>query len=147
MYTRRSSKLRKGSMGGSHRSPHTNDDSIHGMWEKRNRTALRKSKVPDTVVNSDEESVCDIIDIINGAQNDKRLAKEDKEVDDEELDFSDEDSHSISSSVASGPSVLQSSSARKARLSQDLCSACRKLHLKAKKMKAPIIDKLLDNGE
>lgn len=147
MYTRRSSKLTKGSMGGSQRSPHPNDDSIHGMWEKRHSTALRKSKVTDNVVNTDEESVCDIIDIINGTHNAKRLAKEGEEVDDEGLDSSDEDRHSVSSSVASGPSVLQSSSARKGRPSQGLCSACWKLYHKAKKMKAPIIDKLLDNGE
>ncbi|KAF7660918.1 hypothetical protein LDENG_00272710 [Lucifuga dentata] len=50
-----------------------------------------------------------------------------------------------SSSIVSGPTLSYLGSPVKLTPSESLCSACRKLHQKAKKMKAPIKDKLLDN--
>lgn len=89
----------------------------------------------------------DILDII-GTQEEKHVGEEDggKAVDtaDKELDDLDEDRVSVCSSTASGPSFYHSTS-RKGRPSQNLCLACQKLYQKAKKIKTPAINKLLDN--
>lgn len=130
MYPRRSSRSTKGSKQKAQRSPSPKKDVPHRPGGKR----LRK----------------DIIDLIDSSYDED---KEDEEnvhlVLDNGVYNSDDDDGCDSdiSSVASGPSVLCKSFARKVRPSQPLCSACQKLFQKAKKMKAPIKNKLLDNGE
>lgn len=125
MYPRHSSRSTKASKQKSQRSSSPNKDVPHRLGGKR----LRK----------------DIIDLIDSTYVAEDVDKKDEE--NVQVVVEDDDCYSETSSVASGPSVLCKSSARKVRPSQCLCSACLKLYQKAKKMKAPIKNKLLDNGE
>ncbi|XP_075954189.1 uncharacterized protein LOC142956466 isoform X1 [Anarhichas minor] len=152
MYPRRSSRPPKASKRSPQRSPSPNEEVIQRRWRgKRQRTGLREAEADDNLVNTDkEEEDRDIIDVINSTLQARRVAEEDEvkfvEVTDEGVDDSDEDCVSVTSSIASGPSVLHNSvSPKKLRPPQGLCSACKTLYQKAKKMKAPIKSKLLDN--
>ncbi|XP_045907224.1 uncharacterized protein si:ch211-227n13.3 isoform X2 [Micropterus dolomieu] len=150
MFRRRSSRLPKISKKSPERSPSPNEEVIQRRLKgKRHRTGLKKAEASDSVVNTDDGRVRDILDIINSTHDAKLVAEEDEvkfvEVADKGVDVSDEDSVSVTSSIASGPSLLYNGASKKPRPSQGLCSACRKLYQKAKKMKAPIKNKLLDN--
>ena len=117
---------------------------------KRPKRGPKKSKVDDSIGDTDEASDRDILDIISGTNAARRVAKEEErfvKVTDEGVAESDEDRYSVASSVASGPSLLHNTTAKKRRPWKGECSACRKLYQKAKRMKAPIKNKLLDNGE
>lgn len=117
---------------------------------KRPKRGPKKSKVDDSIGDTDEASDRDILDIISGTNAARRVAKEEErfvKVTDEGVAESDEDRYSVTSSVASGPSLLHNTTAKKRRPWKGECSACRKLYQKAKRMKAPIKNKLLDNGE
>lgn len=145
MYPRRSSRSTKASKERPQRSPSPDEEVIHRRSRgKRQRTGLRKTKADDSVVDTDEGRVRDIIDVINSTHDAKYVAKEDEE---KLLELADEDCYSITSSTAPGPSVLHNTTVKKLRPSQSMCSACWKLYQKAKKMKAPMKNKLLDNGE
>lgn len=147
MYPRRSSSSAKSSKKRPQRSPSTKKDIPLKSRDKRQKTGLKKTEVDNSIADADEGRARDIIDIIDSSHDDKNVAKEKKEglVEqvDEELDHSDEDFHPSSSS--SGPHVLRRSTAK--RPSQGMCLVCQKLYQKAKKMKAPIKNKLFDNGE
>lgn len=139
MYPRRSVRLSKGSKEEFQESPIPNEESHHHQWTKKQKRTLRKTKVDDSGANTADETDQDILDIIDEGWC--------AAVADEGVDFSDEDCDSLADSISSGPSALHSSTAKKQRSSQGLCSACWNLYQKAKKMKSPIKDKLLDNGE
>lgn len=148
MYPRGSSRPPKASKRSPQRSPSPVEEVIQRRLRgKRQRSGLRKTEAADSVVNTDEGRERDIIDIINTTHDAQRVAEDDEvkfvEVADKGVDESDEDCASVTSSVASGPSILL----KKPKKQTPLCSACRKLYQKAKKMKAPIKNKLLDNGE
>lgn len=149
MYPRRSCRLRKGSKEEFQESPRPNEESSPPKWAKNRKRTLRETKVDDSGANTDDEAAQDILDIINCAHQ-KRVDIDEgwrAGVADEGVDFSDEDRDSVTSSISSGPSARHGSTAKKQRSSQGLCSACRNLYQKAKKMKAPVKNKLLDNGE
>lgn len=151
MYPSRSSRLTNASKKRRQRSPSPNEEVSHyRLRGKRQRTGLRRTKHDDSVVNTNEERVADIIDLIDRTHDAYHVAKKDEEkfaeVADEGGDNCDEDCCSVASSTASGPSVLHIATANKLRPLQGVCSACWKLYQKAKKMKAPIRNKLLDNG-
>ncbi|XP_054452495.1 uncharacterized protein si:ch211-227n13.3 isoform X2 [Anoplopoma fimbria] len=151
MYPKSSSRLPKASKKRPQRSPSPNEEVIkRKLRGKRQKAGLRETEADDNLVNTDEKKDQDIIDIINSTRDARRAAEEAEvkfvEVTDEGVDDSDEDCGSVTSSIASGPSVLHNSvSPKKLRPSQGLCSACKTLFQKAKKMKAPIKNKLLDN--
>ncbi|KAM6919599.1 uncharacterized protein PEZ65_011691 isoform 2-T2 [Lycodopsis pacificus] len=152
MYPRHSSRQPKASKRSPQRSPSPNEEVIQRRWRgKRQRTGLRETEADDNLVNTDEEEDRDIIDVINGTLQARRVAEEDEvqfaEVTDKGVDDSGDDCVSVTSSIASGPSVRQNSvSPKTLRPPQVLCSACKTLYYqKAKKMKAPIKSKLLDN--
>ncbi|TMS10058.1 hypothetical protein E3U43_002717 [Larimichthys crocea] len=152
MYPRRSSRLSKGSTKSPKRSPSPNKDVIQRKLSgKRPKAGQRKTKAVNNIVDADEGNIRDLIDIINSPNDVKHVAEEEEEdggellkVVDEGVDYSDEDS--VISSVASGPSLKWRPSPKKHRPLQGVCSACRKLYQKAKKMKAPLKNKLLDNN-
>lgn len=149
MYPRRSFNLSKGSKEEFLESPSPNEESSHRQSTKKQKRTLRKTKVDDSGANTADETDQDILDIIDCAQQ-KHVNIEEgwcAAVADEGVDFSEEDCDSLTSSISSGPSALHSSTDRKQSSSQGLCSACWNLYQKAKKMKSPIKDKLLDNGE
>ncbi|TKS65976.1 hypothetical protein D9C73_000032 [Collichthys lucidus] len=144
MYPRRSSRPSKGSTKSRKRSPSPNKDVTQRMLSgKRPKAGQRKTKGVNNIGN-----VRDLIDIINSTNDAKHVAEEEDggkllKLVDEGLDCSDEDSVT---SVASGPSLKWRPSPKKHRPLQGVCSACRKLYQKAKKMKAPLKNKLLDNN-
>ncbi|XP_028328914.1 uncharacterized protein LOC114479441 isoform X2 [Gouania willdenowi] len=95
----------------------------------------------------DDSFHTDPVDLINSSHtfhwDVKKAGGESVEVTSDKLDKSNEDDGASGcSSIHSGPSCL---SPQKQRLSQFLCMNCHKLYQKAKKTKAPIKDKLLDN--
>ncbi|XP_059200837.1 uncharacterized protein si:ch211-227n13.3 isoform X2 [Centropristis striata] len=115
------------------------------MKSKTQSRGLRKTTAGGSV-DTYERSSRDVLDIIN---DEKDVNEEDDEgalveVADEGLDQSDEDCCSVSS-VASGPSLRLFFSPQKAARTSCLCSACKTLYQKAKRMKAPLRNKLLDN--
>ncbi|KAM7378889.1 hypothetical protein PAMP_004481 [Pampus punctatissimus] len=142
MYTRRSSRLRNASK----QSQSPNEDVVQRQPRSKRRKRRQREADNDSV-NTDEESGHDIIDLINRKHDAVCVTVEDDgkfvEVADKGVDESDEDCHSDNSSIVSGPSMLQINRPEKLRPSQGLCSACQKLHQKAKKTR--IKDKLLDN--
>ncbi|XP_068427196.1 uncharacterized protein si:ch211-227n13.3 isoform X2 [Clinocottus analis] len=147
MYPRRSSRLPKASKRSPQRSCSPSEDVIQRKRRnKRRRTALRETEAHDDIVDADETKDRDIIDIINS----ECVAEEEEimcvEVADDGVDDSDDDCVSVTSSFASGPSFLHNSvSPKKLRPSQGLCLACKTVYQKARKIKAPIKNKLLDN--
>ncbi|GLD51375.1 uncharacterized protein AKAME5_000444600 [Lates japonicus] len=149
MYPRRSSRLPQASKKSPQRSPSPNEEVIQRKLRGKRRGAWqRKTKADEGVVNTDKRSKRDIIDIINDTR-DASVAEKDEgkfvAIADKGVDESDDDCCSVNSSIASGPSLLPHTSPRKQRPAQGLCSACQKLYQRAKKMKAPIKNKLLDN--
>ncbi|KAA8587447.1 uncharacterized protein si:ch211-227n13.3 isoform X2 [Etheostoma spectabile] len=149
MYHQRPSRLPKASKNNPQRSPSPNEEVIQRkLKSKRQRTGPRKIEAGDNIVNTDEGKDRDIIDIINSTHDGKDVEEyegKSVEVVDEGVDESDEDCCSVSSSVASGPSFLRNASPKKPRPSQGLCSDCQNLYRKAKKIKAPMKSKLLNN--
>lgn len=143
MYTRHSSRLSRSAKRSLQRSPSPDEDLV-----QRRVRSKRQRRTEATEVNTGKR---DIIDIIDDTQDEKLASAEDGlktvDIDDKGLDDSNEDCASVTSSVASGPSIFHHSTLSDGRPQQDLCSACRKLFQRAKRMKAPIKNKLLDNGE
>ncbi|XP_029381236.1 uncharacterized protein LOC115058068 [Echeneis naucrates] len=139
--SRCSSKLSTAPKKSPQRSPSPDEGVIQRkLRSKRWRNRSRKTDGGNSVFNADNGSSGGIaVD----AQ-DAPVAEEDEygfiKITDKGVDDSDEDS--VTSSIASGPSVLYNTMSRKQRPPQ--CSACQKLYQRAKKMKAPIKSKLLD---
>ncbi|KAM8850536.1 uncharacterized protein AB9W97_021677 isoform 2-T3 [Spinachia spinachia] len=113
----------------------------------RHRTRLRETDA-DTLERKD----LDIIDIINSSTDARRVEEEEEEegqfveVTDGGVDEFEEDCDSVTSSIASGPSLRHSSvSPQAVKPSQGLCSACKTLYQKTNK-KAPLKKQLLDNN-
>ena len=154
MYSRRSTRLTRAQKRSPQRSPSPYEETINRRLRgKRQWTGQRRTESGEDVVKTDEGSNSDIISIISITPDAKRVNEEDKgtviEISDDGLEESDEDTGSGGSSIASGPSILYHSTTttKTQRPSQDLCSACKMLYQKAKRMKAPIKNKLLENGE
>ncbi|KAF3699000.1 hypothetical protein EXN66_Car014687 [Channa argus] len=144
MYTRRSSRQPKGPKKSPERNPSPDEDVIQRKFKgKRQGTALRKSKGADGIENTDGRN-CDIIEFIDTTHEAELVVEEDEgrfvEVADKGVDESDEDCVSVTSSIASGPSLSYHSTSSQVR-----CSACQKLYQKARRMKATTKNKLLDN--
>ncbi|KAM6990661.1 uncharacterized protein LKV04_010075 [Tautogolabrus adspersus] len=152
MYSRRSSRTPKPSRKILQRSPSPNEEVIQRrcLSKRQRKTGPKKTKASDSVVKTNKRRDGDILDIINSTHGAKSVTEEDEgnlvEVTDKGVDESDEDCGSVNSSIVSGPSIFFEVSPKKERPSQNLCSTCQKMYQKAKKMKAPIKDKLLDNN-
>ncbi|XP_042353746.1 uncharacterized protein si:ch211-227n13.3 isoform X2 [Plectropomus leopardus] len=145
MYPKRSSRLSEASRKSVQRSPSPNEDVIQRrVRAKRQRTGLERTREDDSVV-TDEGKDRDIIDIINSTHDAKEEDEGFVKVADEGVYESDDDRHSVTSSIASGPSLLHHASPKTLRSSRVLCSACKTVQQRAKRMKAPIKDKLFNN--
>lgn len=141
MYTRRSSRLAKAS---EERNSSPDEQIIQRKFRgKRQGTSLRKSKGGGGLVDTDGRD-CDFIGFINSTHESELILEKAKgnfvNVADKGVDESDEDCGSVNSSIASGPSLSLHSTPSPVR-----CSACQKLFQKARRMKAPVKNKLLDN--
>ncbi|CAJ1071621.1 uncharacterized protein si:ch211-227n13.3 isoform X2 [Xyrichtys novacula] len=123
-----------------------NEEEIQRKTNCR-RQRRSKRKKSDSEVNTDERWGCDILDLINRTHEANSVTEEDEGAvtADKEVEEFDEDCLSDDCSIVSGPSILFKASPIKESQSQSLCSACQKLYLNAKRMKEPIVDKLLDN--
>lgn len=150
MRTRQSARVQNSSKKNAQESPSPNKGVIQRRVRSRRHPTWLK-EADDGEVNTDEGSSLDIIDLINSTHDEEHVTVEDDgkfvEVPDKGVDESDEDCGSDNSSIVSGPSFLQLNSPKKPKPLYGLCQACRKLNQKAKKMKAPIKDKVLDNGK
>lgn len=100
------------------------------------RMGLKK----DDGCTSDSDDEKDLLSLINGSRGDA------VELVDNGLDASDEGLASDRCSVVSGPSVVLLTPSKKPKPPVALCSGCRQLYQKAERTKAPIKNKLLDNG-
>ncbi|KAK5859668.1 hypothetical protein PBY51_021205 [Eleginops maclovinus] len=145
-----SSLLKRGPKKRGQRSPSPNEEFImHKSKAKRQRKGLKKTETSGSKVHADEWRDRDILDIINSRHQAKGVGKEEEERfvegTDEGVDDSDEDCISVASSIVSGPSLPPNAFPRKQLLSQGLCKTCRSLFTKAKKLKRPMKDKLLEN--
>nr|XP_020479759.1 uncharacterized protein LOC109974090 isoform X2 [Monopterus albus]XP_020479760.1 uncharacterized protein LOC109974090 isoform X2 [Monopterus albus] len=143
MAPQRSSRISKKSH---QRSPRPAEEVTQRLTGKREKMRLRETKAGGSRVNTHKGRNCDILDMIDSTHEAECVTKEDEgkcvEVTDKGLDEPTEDSDSVNSSTASGPSF--SYHAKDLRLTQQLCSACQKLYQKSRKMKKPIKSKLLD---
>lgn len=123
------------------------DQQVNAVAKKRAGT--KKSKAHNRADNTICEGGRDVIDSINNVYK-AQTASTAHEVNAVVVHRggcdSDEDSHSVSS-LASGPSALPDTTEKNLRPPSAMCSACRTLHQRAKRMKVPIKDKLSDKGE
>lgn len=126
----------------SKRNPSSDKDVFQRRLEGKRQ---RRTRSVDGLVNA-QETGHDIIDIINSTHEAEHVAMEDGatfvEIADKGVDESDDDCHSVPSSVASGPSLSYYT-----RPTQEWCSSCQELYQKARGLKAVIKNKVLDNGE
>lgn len=140
MNPKRTSKRLKSSK---HRdSQSSGEESIQRKVKgQRQQKGCKKGKSVDKGVSADEQRTSDLIDIIDcdhqGENDGSFLA----EVPDEGVEQAEDDEVS-DTSVASGPTLPHNLSAEP----RILCSACCKLYQKAKRIKAPLKDKLLDTN-
>ncbi|XP_035525938.1 uncharacterized protein si:ch211-227n13.3 [Morone saxatilis] len=142
MSPRRSSRLTKASKKSPQRSPSPNEEVTQGrLGGKRQRIGLRKTKASDSA--GSDRDIIDIIDSTDDAEHVEEDEGQFVEVADEGVEESDD--QSVTSSIASGPSLRHNDTPKTARPSQGVCSACRKLYQKAKKIKTPLKNKLSDN--
>ncbi|XP_041659269.1 uncharacterized protein si:ch211-227n13.3 isoform X2 [Cheilinus undulatus] len=149
MFPRRSSRPPKPSQR-FQRSTSPNEEVIKrkSASKRQRKMGLKNSKADNIAVKTDDRRDRDILDVIDRTHKTKDVKEDDEEkiveVPDAGVDESDED-YSDNCSVVSGPSVFFEVGPEKEKPSQSLCSACQKLYQKAKKMKAPLKNKLLDN--
>lgn len=113
----------------------------------RRRARSKKNQDQNGVIDTNEDRARDLLDIIDTSE--AQDVSTEQEVHSEGAGGvcdSDEDRLSVSS-ISSGPSAPRHTSGRTPESSPTLCSVCHKLHQKAKRMKKPMKDKQLDNGE
>lgn len=109
------------------------------------RSSLKKTQVDGCEAGSDQDSKSDMISISD--EEGVERSRSPVEPADTEEDGSNEACWSECSSVASGPSSRHDAALKEPASSQAVCSICHKLYQKARRMRAPIKDKLLDKGE
>lgn len=149
MPLRRSTSSTRPSEKASQKSP--NPKQKVGIRRTKGETKSARSKrseAQNDVVDTNVDGARDLIDIID--TNEAQHASTEQENHAEEAHRggaeSDEDRLSVSS-LSSGPSFPYYTTNKNPKSSPTMCSVCHKLHQKAKRMKKPIKDKLLDNGE
>ncbi|XP_069020545.1 uncharacterized protein [Embiotoca jacksoni] len=147
MYRRRASRLPKASKQSPQRSVLPNEEVTRRKGKGQRPTAsLRRAEPGD----ADQGEQRDILDIINSAHEAERGAQKDHgesvRVPDSALDESDDDGGgSLCSGRASDCVLPHDVTPQKQRPAQDLCPSCRRLYQRAKRIKAPIKNRLLDN--
>lgn len=98
-------------------------------------------------VDSDHFQEWDLIDLINSTSNAEYVSQGRAEIPDPHgVDQSQEVCGSEGCSRASGPLFHHHDTAQKPKPVHNLCPACHKLYQTVKRHRAPIKDKLLDNG-
>ncbi|CAL9689056.1 unnamed protein product [Knipowitschia caucasica] len=132
MNSKLNSKKRKTSK--SPNNPSSSEDFIKGRERGKRQQKRSKTVQCCNTHEVNKRSIDDLLDLIDRRQDDLSV-----EVADEGVDCSDDDQVSVSS-IMSGPSGDYDSTLNKLLT---LCSVCRKLQQKAKRMKAPLKNKLL----
>lgn len=137
MSSRCSSRLSKASKTRVQKRPAPSQDVA--PVKPRRQTRRTQLKNAD-VCRADGDDEKDLLNLIDSSREDA------VEIVDNGLDVSDEDLASDGCSIVSGPSLVHHTPSKRPMSSHALCSACRELYQKAKRTKAPIKNKLLDNG-
>lgn len=148
MPLRRSTRWTRPSEGDSQSSP--NPKQKVGIRRTRGKTKRASSKESDAqngVDDTNDDEAHDIIDLIDMDEAQRASTEQEVNVGEAHRGGSDseEDGHSVSS-LSSGPSIPRYTTHKNPESSPTMCSVCLKLHQKAKRMKRPMKDKLLDNG-
>lgn len=149
MPLRRPTRSTGPSEGGSQKSPNPKQKvDIRRTKGKTKRARSKKSEAANGVADRNDDGARDLIDIIDATE--AQHAATEQEVYSEVAHRggcdSDEDRLSVCS-ISSGPSLPHYTTDTNLKSSPTMCSVCHKLHQKAKRMKKPMKDKLLDNGE
>lgn len=138
MSIRRSSRLKS-----------TQNSPTRDRYNAKPRLRTRRGRSSLKETDSNESKDCDIIDLINKNPNKSHVPEHKTSTEavgflSYGLDESNDESDSESSSIASGPSTLCYDN--REELYCHLCSPCHKLYEKAKRLKEPVKNKLLNNG-
>lgn len=142
MKTRHSSRLKTASNRKRDNSPNPSEDVIQRrVRPKRRRRRRMEFDVGD--INNEAESFLDNKEVISSRVEEEPEEGRSVQVVDRGLDDSDDQ---CCSSTAP-PQMMVKAPNKKRRPPSGLCPSCRKLYQRAKRLKTPIKDKLLDNGK
>ncbi|KAM9718551.1 uncharacterized protein ACNS7B_019702 isoform 2-T2 [Menidia menidia] len=149
MPNRRNGRQSKASKKNNEKGPVLNEDGAQRrMRSQRVRAWLKQSEAPKFPVDPDEQSHCDILDIIDISCGEELAADAEAggvvEVADNGLDDSNEGGGS-ECSIASGPSFMHHTTSRQPKPPRALCAACLGLFERTKRAKAPVRNKVMDN--
>ncbi|XP_026169984.1 uncharacterized protein LOC113134712 isoform X2 [Mastacembelus armatus] len=140
MSPKRSSRLSRASKKNLWRNSSPNEETVQCRASLRQKTGQRKTKAVEGPADTPAGRGRDIINIINSSHEAEHVEDEETFVHVAEKGLNNEDEDSDASSTVSGPSRLNP-----VIPTQHLCPACQKLYQKARKMKKPIKNKLLNN--
>lgn len=149
MPPRRSTRSPRSSEGGSQKRPNPKQKAgTRRTRGRKKRARSEQSEVRNGEVDTNDYGARDLIEIID--TNEAQRASTELEVHSEVARggaCDSEEDRLSASSVSSGPSIPHYATHKNPSSSSTMCSACHKLHQKAKRVKKPMKDKLLDNGE
>lgn len=116
---------------------------------KKRKRKRRQSRADGPKAKAAATKSADLIDLIDHIDSTNGPSGSDLEAEGGHVEVADEgvDHLDETSSIASGPSLQSPSSSWTARALLDLCSACQKLYKRTKRMKGPLKNKLLNDGE
>ncbi|XP_061652191.1 uncharacterized protein LOC133488413 isoform X1 [Phyllopteryx taeniolatus] len=139
MNTRCSSKLKTASEKKLDKSPNASEDAVQRQTRAKRRR--RRTEFDDGSINKEDGRIHNIIHIINSHVEEEPEAGSIAQVVERGSDYLDEECRSTTA-----PSPLKVTAPnKKLRPPAGLCSSCRKFYQRAKRLKTPIKDKLLDN--
>ncbi|KAM9791370.1 uncharacterized protein si:ch211-227n13.3 [Syngnathus typhle] len=140
MSNKHSSRLKTASKKKFDKSPKLSEHVVQRRIQPKRRR--RNMEFDDSNIHKKDDSVCDIIDLINShIEEEPKKDSSVKVVFDQGLH--DSDSQCCSSTAPSPQKVM---TPRQTRSPTGLCPSCQKLYQRAKTLKTPIKDKLLDNN-
>lgn len=146
MPPRRSSRSTRPREGGSQNCPRPKQRAGPGRTKGRTRRARSKaSEAQSSVDDGSDDGARDLIDLIDSSAAQHGSTEQEFTVEEAHRGASDSDDDRYS--ISSGPYIPHEATPKSPRPSTAMCSGCLKLHQKAKRMKRPMKDKLLDNGE
>ncbi|XP_061550117.1 uncharacterized protein si:ch211-227n13.3 isoform X2 [Phycodurus eques] len=143
MNTRCSSKLKTASEKKLDKSPNASEDAVQRQTraKRRRRRRRRRTEFDDGSINKEDDRIHNIIQIINSHVEEEPEAGSIAQVVDRGSDYLDEE---CGSTTAPSPLKVTAPN-KKLRPPAGLCSSCRKFYQRARRLKTPIKDKLLDN--
>lgn len=149
MPLRRSTRSTRPPEGGAQKSPNPKQKvGTRRTRGKTKRARAKKSEAQNGVVSTNDDGARDLIDVIDTNEALRASTEQEVNAEGDHTGGCDSDDDGLSvSSISSGPSFPHYTTDKNPESSPTMCSVCLKLHHKAKRMKKPKKDKLLDNGE